>query len=75
MPKKNEKSKESKKVPESSKTTSTEPAVEVGAITSSADVVPKTEKVSKLVPSFGNGELNQVVEKLNEVIEVINTCQ
>lgn len=31
--------------------------------------------IDKLEPSFGNGELNQVVEKLNEVIEKINKCQ
>lgn len=32
-------------------------------------------KIDKLDASFGNGELNQVVEKLNEVIEKINKCQ
>jgi len=35
----------------------------------------KCTKIEKLVPSFGNGELNQVVEKLNEVIEKQNKCQ
>jgi hypothetical protein len=32
-------------------------------------------KVDKLSATFGNGELNQVVEKINEIIEVINKCQ
>lgn len=39
-----------------------------------AEVVVCT-KIDKLDASFGNGELMQVVEKLNEVIEKINKCQ
>ena len=42
-----------------------------------ASVVEETKvcKVNKLEASFGNGEVNQVVEKLNEVIDAINKCQ
>ncbi len=57
---------------ESPKTTGTKPVVITEA---TGNVVAEVKKVSKLVPAFGNGELNQVVEKLNEVIEVINKCQ
>ncbi len=58
---------------ESPKTTGTKPTF-LAEITGT-NVVAEVKKVSKLVPAFGNGELNQVVEKLNEVIEVINKCQ
>ena len=45
-------------------------------VTSTDEVEIKVcKKVDKLEASFGNGELNQVVEKLNEVIEVLNKCQ
>ena len=43
--------------------------------TGTGELVCKCKKVEKLETSFGNGEVNQVVEKLNEVIEVLNKCQ
>ncbi len=47
-------------------------------LTTSEETVEKVcskQSIEKLAPSFGNGEVNQVVEKLNEIIEVLNKCQ
>lgn len=56
-----------------SKVTASNKALEVSEVVASE--VKPDNKVERLETAFGNGEVNQVVEKLNEVIKVLNKCQ